>query len=235
MRCYCYETENDFLLCVEEVESAQLEDVILHAWFNKTDDNRFIKTYPMKNMDNGATTEDRALVKRNFQRLGQSMFKGMLDCDWANALSLFAQKCKDNSIEWYIFGSISEAVLGVDIKPHDIDIIVHTRDFYKIKATFPDYIVEPFVDNKGTWLVRYFGRLCFSGVLFDIAADDKMNLENHQYDKVLWNDYDVFVEPIQIRYQLELNRKRQDRIAAIEAYLKNGITERKEKRCLSTF
>jgi len=76
------------------------------------------------------------------------------------------------------------------------------------------------VDNKGTWLVRYFGRLCLSGVLFDIVADDKMNLENHQYDKATWNNYDLYIENLQARYQLELKRGRENRIKAIETYMK---------------
>lgn len=218
MKCYCYETENDFILCVEDVENIQLEEAILHAWFEKTD-GKYLKVYPMKNMDNGVTSEDRLLVKRNFARLGQSMFEGMLNCEWKNALSLFAQKCNEHKIEWYIFGSISDVVRGIDIKPHDIDIFVHTRDFFKIKEAIPDSVVEPFVDNKGTWLVRFFGRLCLCGVLFDIAADDKMNLENHNYDKVSWNGFELYIENFQARYNLELNRNRDDRIKAMQAYM----------------
>ncbi|WP_313165162.1 hypothetical protein [Sedimentibacter sp.] len=218
MKCYCYETETDFILCVEDVNNIRLEDVIQHAWFEKTDKG-FIKIYPMKGMDNGVTEEDKDLVKRNFARLGQLMFEGMLKCEWENALLLFAQKCFEHGIEWYIFGSISDAVRGIEIKPHDIDIIVHTRDFFKIKNLFPESVVEPFVDNKGIWLVRFFGRLCLSGVLFDIAADNKMNLENHNYDKFLWNGYELYIENFQARYHLELSRNREDRIKAMQAYI----------------
>jgi len=216
MKCYCYDTELEFVLCVENADIT-LEDAIQHAWFKKTDKG-FAKTYP--NIEgNGVSKEDKELVSKNFAHLGQSMFEGMLNCNWKNALLLFAQKCKENGIEYYIFGSVSDAVHGVNINPHDIDIVIHTRDFYKLKSIFPDSIVEPFVDNKETWLVRYFGRLCFAGVLFDIVADEKMNLENHQYDKVLWNSYDLYAESLQVRYQLELKRNREDRIKAIEEFM----------------
>jgi len=219
MKCYCYDTESEFVFCVQDADP-RLEDVIQHAWFKKTDEG-FTKIYP--NIEgNGIGTEDKELISRNFARLGQSMFEGMLGFDWRNPLSLFAQKCLDNGIEWYIIGSISEAVLGVNIKPHDIDIIIHTRDFFRVKNLFPDSVVEPFVDNKGTWLVRYFGRLCLAGALFDIAADEGMNLGNHQYDRVSWNGYDVYIEPLHVRYQTEIKRKREDRIKAIETYMDNS-------------
>jgi hypothetical protein len=216
MKCYCYETETEFIFCVEDADM-KFEDNLQAAWWKKTD-KKFIKAYP-KEMDDGVDAKDKELVKRNFARLGQSMFEGVFD--WEKVLLLLAQKFSDNGIEWYIIGSTSEAVLGVNIKPHDIDIIVHTRDFYKVKSIFPDYVVEPFVDNKGTWIVRYFGRICLDGAIVDIAADEGMNLERHQhqYDKVSWNGFDIFIEPLQVRYQTELNRNREERIMAIEEYM----------------
>jgi hypothetical protein len=216
MKCYCYETETEFVFCVEDTD-AIFEDNLKAAWFQKTDKG-FIKAYP-KEMDDGVDEHDKELVKRNFARLGQSMFKG--EFNWKNVLLVLAQAFLENGIEWYIIGSTSEAVLGVNITPHDIDVIVHTRDFYKVKSIFSDYVVEPFVDNKGTWLMRYFGRLCLDGALVDIAADEKMNLENHRYDKVSWNDYNIFIEPLQVRYQTELNRNREERIRAIEEYMRS--------------
>jgi len=60
--------------------------------------------------------------------------------------------------------------------------------------------------------------------MFDIAADEGMNLENHQhrYDKVTWNGYDIFIEPLQDRYQVELERDRDERIRAIEDYMQKS-------------
>ena len=220
MKCYVRETDTEFILCVEDVEPEYKEN-ILSAWFEETD-NGFIKSYKKQG---GADVEwyknadDKERIKKNFATLGESMFKGC--SDWQTALLTFAQKCQSRQIEWYIFGSVSEAVLGVNIKPRDIDIIIHTRDFYKVKDIFPNCVVEPFVDNKDTWLVRYFGRLCVEGVFVDIAADHKMNLENRQYAQVFWKGYEMLAVPLQERYQIELSGKnRAERIKAIEEYMK---------------
>jgi hypothetical protein len=130
MRCYCHEDE-------ENIE---------HAWFKKTGD-KYIKIYP-KNFD------DRETIKRNFPKLGESMFKS--EGKWEDALYFFGNKCKEQNIRWYITGSISEALIGVKIIPHDIDIFVNTNDFLKVKEIFIDNLIEPFVDNHGIWLVRFF-------------------------------------------------------------------------------
>ncbi len=91
---------------------------------------------------------------------------------------------------------------------------------WKKALNFRDYLIEPFVDNKGTWIVRYFGRLCIDGVMIDVVADDSRDEENHSYTSVQWNGYTLKVEPIQERYKIEIQRGRKDRIKAIEEYLK---------------
>ena len=70
------------------------------------------------------------------------------------------------------------------------------------------------------WLVRYFDRLYAGSAYIDVVADEKMNLENHPYDSVSWNGFNVFVEPFRNRYQLELMRNRPERIKAMEEYMK---------------
>ena len=109
----------------------------------------------------------------------------------------------------------------MEIRPHDIDIFVHTKDFYKVKDLTRDYVIEPLGDNKGNWLVRYFGKLCIDGAPVDIAADEKLNIESNPqlYEKVSWNGYDIFITPLKQRYAVEIQRNRKDRIKAIEAYM----------------
>ena len=208
MNCYCVETEDKFTFIVENAEKKFIEN-IEHAWW-KLDNDKYTKEYP-NNFD------DKEIIKNNFQRLGEEMFQSK--GDWKKSLRLFAQKCLENNIEWYITGSVSEAIMGVEITPHDIDIITHERDFYKVKGLFLDYMVEPFVDNKGTWLVQYFGRLCINGVMFDIAADKKTNSENHGYGKILWEGYLLSIEQLKTRYEIEKQRNRTERINKIEEYM----------------
>jgi len=227
MKCYCYETETEFIYCVEGAEGRLYDNLQTDQYWKKTDDGKFVKIYPMDVGWNDAwylVPGYKEAVINNFARLGQSWIAGIFD--WKKVLLFLAQKFTENKIEWYIMGSVSEAVLGVDITPHDIDIVVHTRDFYKVRDLFREYVVEPLGDNKGNWLVRFFGKLCIDGASVDIAADDKMNIENRQsqYEKTTWNGYDVFIVPLKNRYGVEVQRDRKDRITAIEKFMnQNGV------------
>lgn len=67
-------------------------------------------------------------------------------------------------------------------------------------------------------MVRYFGRISIGQSYIDIVAAENLNLENHSYDKIFWNGYNVFVELFENRYQLELKRNRLDRLKAMDEY-----------------
>lgn len=227
MKCFCYETETKFIFCVEGAEGKIYENLLADQYWTKTDEDKFIKIYPLDTGWDDAwymKPEYKEAVIKNFARLGQSWIEGIFD--WKSVLLQLAKMFAENGVEWYIIGSTSEAVLGVGIKPHDIDIAVHTKDFYKVKDLTYGYVIEPLGDNKGNWLVRYFGKLCVDGASVDIAADDKLNMENnrHLYEKVSWNGYEVFITPLRNRYEVEKHRDRGDRIKAIEAYMKRTVS-----------
>jgi hypothetical protein len=213
MKCYCVEDGDKFIFCVEDVEEKYIANVE-HAWFKK-DKDIFIKEYTN-------TINNKGIIRNNFEKYGESMF--ISEGDWVRSLKIFAEKCEKENIKWYIFGSASEAIIGVDIKPYDLDIVIHNaNDFYKVEKLFLENLMEPFVDNKGTWIVQYFGRLCIEGVMFDIVADKKLNEENNEYEIISWNNREVKVYPLLKRYYIEKEGKnREERIKRMEEYMKNN-------------
>ena len=74
MKCYCSETDATFTFCVEDVENAQLEDVIQHMGWRKTD-GKFPMSFPQSVFSN---QREKELVSSNFSRLGQTMFESLL-------------------------------------------------------------------------------------------------------------------------------------------------------------
>lgn len=249
MKCYCNETDSQFTFCAEGVINEQLENVIQHMGWKKTD-SRFIMSFPQNVFSN---QREKELASNNFSRLGQVMFETLLTgIDWKTPLEILTQKFNEKGIEWYIVGSAGDALRGIDIKPFDIDIVVHTRDYYKAKdicyLNFPDSIISPFTgsedispskyfDNPMGYFInplKYFGRMFLAGALVEIAADEMWNLEtreleceksywhNHKnaaYVKHVWHGYDLYLESLQHRYQIETARKRTDRIKAIDEYM----------------
>jgi hypothetical protein len=158
MNCYCYETNSEFIFCVENVENAQLEDVIKNIGWEKTD-GKYQMPYPQHMFSN---PRDKELINGNFTQLGQVLFESvLLGFDWKKPLELLAQKFDENGIEWYIVGSVSDAVRGIKVKPKDLDIVIHTRDYHKAKdicySNFTDSVIAPLTDNKGLFPLQCVG------------------------------------------------------------------------------
>lgn len=242
MKCYCYETDSAFIFCVEDVENAQLEDVTQHMEWRKIND-KFLLSYPQSAFSD---QREKELVSSNFSRLGRVMFEKLLSgIDWQIPLEMLAQKFNETGIEWYIVGSAGDALRGVNVKPFDIDIVVHTRDYYKAKDIcylhFSDSVIAPFTGSEDISPskyfenpLKYFGRMFLTGAMIEVTADEIWDLESRQpehkktvwcgyehseYEKIVWRGYSIYLESLQHRYQIEIARNRQDRIKAFEEYM----------------
>ncbi len=214
MKCYGKKTKNELVLYVDDVE-AQYEENVIAGWYKKTASG-YCKIFNMTDKDNGVTDADISIICANFSKLGPVMFEGCLD--WKKALLIIADKFSENNIEWYVFGSVSDVLRGINIIPHDLDIIVHTKDFVKVKDIFLDCVVEPFMDCKNNWIVRYFGRMSILNSYVDVVAAESLNAENHSYDNISWNGHNILIELFDNRYNLELKRNRPERIKAMDEY-----------------
>jgi hypothetical protein len=249
MKCHCYESDSAFNFCVEDVGNPQLENVILHMSWRKTDGG-FILSYPLSVFSDQGEKE---LVGNNFSRLGQQMFESLLSgIKWETPLEMITQKFNESGIEWYVVGSAGDAIRGINIKPFDIDIVVNTRDYHKAKdicyLNFPDSVIAPFTgsdeispskffDNPFGYFInplKYFGRLFLAGAMIEVAADEVWDLEGRgpgnkkpmwsnyehsEYEKFDWRGHSIYLESLQHRYQIEIARNRADRIKAFEEYL----------------
>jgi hypothetical protein len=250
MKCYCYETNSAFVFCAEDAENSQLEDVIQHMAWRKTGD-KFLLSYPQSAFSNQHEKElVKNNFNRLGQVMFESSLSGF---DWKQPLQMLAHKFNKCRIELYIVGSIGDALRGVDVKPSDIDIVVRTNDYDKAKEicylNFPDSVIAPFTgcpeispskffDNPLEYFINpltYFGRMFLAGAMIEVTADNAWNLESRQrgfrgfsnliskYESVSWNGYDVYLESLQLRREVEIARNRMDRVKAIEEYMAHAV------------
>jgi hypothetical protein len=221
MKCYCVETKDKFLYYLENVEEKYVKNI--ENWgggsviyFFKKEGDRYIKEFPNN-------FENKEIIKANFQKNGESLFENK--GDWETALEIFAEKCSNEKIDWYILGSVSETVRGINIIPHDIDMVVHVKDLKKIELLFLDYLIEPIIDYGDSWVLQYFGRICIDGVIIEIAADNDESKDFYIYENFMWKNYCIKIKPIKKRYEIEIGRNRIERIEKIKEYMEKNCIE----------
>lgn len=199
--------------CENSILKLTLEDDGLHtaqieAAFYPKKDNIYIKEYQ------GNIFETEQIIN-NFNRLMPAAFdKG----DWEHALLEFTRICKESGVIWYLTGSACDAVRGIDVWPHDLDIEIFSEHWDKAQEVLSDYIVEPFIETKG-WARDFFGRIVVANTLVDVVADEKYDFPNYAYEPFEWKGYTLWLEPFMSRYNTEKQRKRLERIDAFEKYI----------------
>ncbi len=174
-------------------------------------------------------------IKLNFATYAEEMFaqQGYFrPVQWEKGLLAFIKKIEGKGIDWWLTGSCATRIRGISVEPHDIDIMLQSKDIEKIKKIFEHNIVEPIIDTKG-WVVDYFGVL-FMDARIDVAFDpqDWVDAEakadfgpyagNH-LEAVVWQGYTIKVPPLKLQLEANRSRQRWDRVSAIEAFLLAGM------------
>ena len=86
---------------------------------------------------------------------------------------------EQEGLVWALTGSASFALQGMDLSPHDIDLITDREGARRIGELLRAFCVRPVGDDGGAEYVRsLFGRFLVEGVEVDVMGDPRrMNLD----------------------------------------------------------
>ena len=170
-------------------------------------------------------------VRKNFRKNGKKMFDQLgyfAKVPWEKALLSFCRIIEGHNIDWWLTGSCATCLREIDFQPHDIDIMIHSKDVGKISDIFSTYLIEPIIDTNG-WVTKDFG-VIFLYARIDIASDPVKSLDDpipidcgptakNNLEIINWKGYTIKIPPI--LYQLNANRLRgrEERVKMIETYL----------------
>jgi len=138
---------------------------------------------------------------------------------WESALDYFCIKARENAIDFYLIGSVSAAIRGVNIVPHDIDVIVDVRDFWKAKTVFNNIITESFMDGLENKPVSCFGRIHVNNIFIDISAKPKNIYGCLKIEMLCWNGYIIKAQTLELLLKVYKKNNRYEYTKAIEDYI----------------
>lgn len=193
--------------------------------FYDIEDNKAIKSFPKP-------IENIEQIKNNYIKYTEEMilqagyFKNIL---WEDALFEFIKRVEDENIDWWLTGSCALNLRGIPIKPHDVDIMLNSKDIDNIREIFKDNIVWPILSTKG-WIVKYFG-VIFLHSQIDLAFDPQKSADDPEpsdfgphamknLEEIKWRGHIVKIPPIDLQLHVNKKRGRTKRVKAIESFLK---------------
>ena len=83
----------------------------------------------------------------------------MINKKLKEVIILVAKKFKETKVKWALIGSTNLTLQGVDILPHDLDIVVESNNLRKIKKIFEEFKPSEFKEtipmtDKPAWEMR---------------------------------------------------------------------------------
>ena len=139
--------------------------------------------------------------------------------DWETAFECFCKMAKENKIDFYLIGSITAAIRGVNIIPNDIDIIVDICDFWRARDLFEAFIIEPFSEYSKNDVVRFFGKISINNIVIDISAKPKNIYGCHTIEMLCWNGYILKSQTLELLLKVYKKNNRLEYVKAIEDYM----------------
>jgi hypothetical protein len=148
--------------------------------------------------------------------------------DWQKCLENFLEIIKDSDINWCLVGSAALSVRGIDVTPHDVDIVVDDAGAFELNNLLADHLIEPLQLSSG-WIWNAFGR-AFLGARFEWiggvneSADQPVVVDfgptaTRESEIVNWRGIDIKVPPLELQLQSAERRKLDERAAKIRRYL----------------
>lgn len=218
--------ERDGALVYRVVEREGVSDQALAGMFYQETDGVFERTYPPRLLfphDDLPAMEARANCHLA-RELSGTFSRDALDA----ALERVCDLHRDAGVDWWLAGSAALYVQGLDVRPHDIDVLTARTELERLVPVVAPRVVEPFHDSTG-WVVRGFGVADF-GCRVDYAFDPEPWVDQAgpvdfgpyaaaHTRAVLWHGRTVRVPPLETHLPANRARGRDALVAQIEARL----------------
>lgn len=192
--------------------------------FYSDSDEEYTRTYPRSMMFN----HDENSIEMHYNRfINREYFEEKNQSKIDDALEWICDNHKKNDVKWWLAGSAALYIRGIDVIPHDIDVMTYMSEIDKIKEIVYDKIIEPFHFVTG-WVVKGFGVIDYN-CRIDYAFEPEKYVDDNGYcdfglyaeqhlEKIVWHGREIQIPPIELHVLSNVRRGRQSIVDAINNY-----------------
>jgi hypothetical protein len=170
-------------------------------------------------------------IYQNFQRYAEEMVLQAADVHpvpWERCLTAFLEIVEGQGIDWWLTGSAALAVRGMEIEPHDFDLVADDVGAQRLGELLLDYVYEPVVPVED-WICNWFGRAFLHAriewiggvneVPDQYGASDTGRIAASRLETVVWNGHRIRVPPLDLQLQVNQGRGLTERVEMIKRFV----------------
>jgi hypothetical protein len=222
MRASVRDHGDEIRFVVEDADAATA--ALLRAQFYPEVDGRFEKRF--RRDDLLFPHDFRAIEARWARYLREAPGRGVTPDAVDRALAWTADRHAEAGIDWWLTGSAALYARGIDLLPHDIDVMTYLRQAATLGSVVAPSIVEPF-QRVSDWVVKGFG-VIDRGVRVDVAFEPEAWVDGQgvvdlgpyaerHLEEIVWRGRTLRVPPLATHLWPNEARGRHDRVALIRA------------------
>lgn len=106
----------------------------------------------------------------------------MIGPAFSAVLSQIVTKLQGSEVNWVLTGSLSFALQGLPLEPHDIDIQTDEKGAYEIERRFASQVSRNVMYSAGERMRSHFGALLIDGIEVEIMGDIQKRLEDGTWE-----------------------------------------------------
>jgi hypothetical protein len=145
----------------------------------------------------------------------------MIDQAYISVLRIIVTRLKESKVNWALTGSLSFALQGLAVEPHDIDVQTDDVGAFEIERLLAEYVVKKVNFSSAEYIRSHFGTMSINGIKVEIMGniqkrlpdgtwETAIDLKRHKRSVVV---EDMYVPVLSLEYEYE-------------AYIKLGRFER---------
>jgi hypothetical protein len=176
----------------------------------------------------GARCLDRAVA--NLRRALEEMVRHKIagtPAGWSQPFHDLLGRAEQARVPVAVIGSVALAIRGVDVRPADIDVLTTPEGADALAESYQDVLVVPLATTPG---FGRFGRAFTGGIRVEWLGNPARVQEGpwplaaaawsiaSPFEEVCWENRLLRVPPLEVQRQVELQRQRPARVAAIDEY-----------------
>jgi len=106
----------------------------------------------------------------------------MIDPAFLAVLRQIFTGLQDSTVNWVLTGSLSFALRGLPLEPHDIDIQTDEKGAYEIERRFASHVSRRVAFSAGERMRSHLGALLIAGIEVEIMGDIQKRLEDGTWE-----------------------------------------------------
>ncbi len=106
----------------------------------------------------------------------------MIDQTYIRVLRILFTRLKESKLNWALTGSLSFALQGLAVEPHDIDVQTDDVGAYEIERLFAEYVVKKVAFSSAEHIRSHFGAMSIDGINVEIMGNIQKRLSNGTWE-----------------------------------------------------